>query len=118
MDHPEFVFFAIRKLGSTEGGFAALVRLLTTFGSHLMPDALIELHTAWKRSPVNLLKESYVRSDLETLLRNVVYRHSVELGNRVALKKACLEFLDQLVDRGSSFAFQLREFAVSPIRAA
>jgi hypothetical protein len=41
-----------------------------------------------------------------------------ELRTRDILRRAALELLNVLVDRGSSLAFQLRELIVAPMSAA
>jgi hypothetical protein len=118
-EHKAFVQEAFQRVGNTPPGFAALLRLLNTVGASLLPDALIQLNDARAQcDPSKLLEEQNAQYDLELVLRDCVLSMGTELRTRDILRRAALELLNVLVDRGSSLAFQLRELIVAPMSAA
>jgi len=117
-EHKAFVQEAFQRVGNAPPGFAALLRLLNTVGRFLLPDALIPLNDARAGcDPSKLLEEQNAQYDLELALRDCVLSMGTELRTRDTLRRAALELLDVLVDRGSSLAFQLRELIVAPMSA-
>jgi hypothetical protein len=117
-NHRDFVHEAFRRVGSDPRGFAALLRLLRTVGEFLLPDAVLDLDEACRKSNgANLLDEES-KYDLEMLLRDCVLSHGTVVRNRDALRRAILRLLDLLVDQGSSLAFQLRELIISPMSSS
>lgn len=111
-----FILDAFPQVGHTGSGFGALVKLLQTVGGFMLPEAIIELNDARKRAMYDVLEERDLRLELELVLRDAVLVHGSTVRYRETLRQACLELLDELVNRGSSLAFQLREILISPSR--
>lgn len=112
--HRDFVHEAFARVGNTPRGFAALLRLLSTVGAFLLPDAIVELDSARANcDPATLLEDESAKYDLELLLRDCVLSMGTELRTRDALRRAALRLMDLLVNQGSSLAFQLRELIIA-----
>jgi hypothetical protein len=107
---------AFARVGDTPTGFEALTRLLRTAGQFLLPQALKDLDDAHARFYDEAVLEEGARYELELLLRDCVLSMGTQIRSREVLRKATLNLLDYLVNKGSSLAFQLRELLVAPIR--
>lgn len=114
--HQDFMELAFERVGDTPTGFEALTRLLRTAGQFLLPQALKDLDDAHARFSDEAVLEEGARYELELLLRDCVLSMGTQIRSREVLRKATLNLLDYLVNKGSSLAFQLRELLVAPIR--
>ncbi len=114
-ENRKFITNAFSLVGHTEAGFFALTRLLSNIGSFLLPEAIIDLNDARLRAEVDVLKDQNTRAELEIVLRNTVFLHGSTVRQREKLRVSCIQLLDELVNRGSSLAFQLRELLIAPI---
>lgn len=85
-------------------------------GEQSLPDAFTLIATKLKTgSALDLLVEGENAYILETLLQRHVYARPRELKQRPHLRAAVLYLLDQLVEAGSSAAFQMRDDFVTPL---
>lgn len=114
--HQDFIELAFARVGDTPTGFEALTRLLRTAGQFLLPQALKDLDDAHARFSDEAVLEEGGRYELELLLRDCVLSMGTQIRSREVLRKATLNLLDYLVNKGSSLAFQLRELLVAPMR--
>ncbi|SDG74625.1 MoxR-like ATPase [Paraburkholderia phenazinium] len=101
----------------TPPGFEAFCALLAGIGREaLLPRGLIILAKAWEQaSPrFNPLASNDVALYMEIVLREVVVSSTTQVRADALLKSAILRLLDELVNAGSSIAFQLRDYLAAP----
>lgn len=115
VENKEYIYHAFSKVGHTNSGFYALSRLLTNVGAFLLPGVIIELNDGRLRAETDLLKDENTVKDLEIIFRNIVLRYNSKIRSREKLRIACIQLLDELINRGSSAAFLLRELLISPL---
>ena len=75
-----------------------------------VPSALVHLRDALRQAPAYLFHDGNSLWDAETVCQHAVHEHRPVLLRDVTLRQATLDILDRLVDAGSSFAFQLRDY--------
>jgi hypothetical protein len=114
---PTFVSASLQVAGESRPVLELLLGLMAGPGRVTsVPSALPQLRNALRRAPVDLFHDSHSLWNAETVCQVAVHQHRLALGQDVALRHACLEILDRLVDAGSSLAFQLRDYlAASPV---
>jgi hypothetical protein len=115
-DNREFINIAFTTVGHTQSGFYALNRLLTTVGEFLLPEAIIDLSKSFQKAERDLLEDKYIRSELETVMRNAVLSYGTKIRTSNEMRVAALILLDALINKGSSLAYQLRELLIAPSR--
>lgn len=115
-DNREFIKIAFTTVGHTHSGFYALNRLLNTVGEFLLPEAVIDLKESFKKAERDLLEDKYIRSELETVMRNAVLLYGTKIRTSDEIRVAALILLDALINKGSSLAYQLRELLIAPSR--
>lgn len=108
------------KLIETSAGFEALCTLLAGIGQEtLLPHGLIRLDSAIRQAGGNFapLESKNVVLEMEIILREVVVSSTSIVRANAPLKEAILRLLDELVNVGSSIAFQLRDYLATPTLA-
>ena len=106
-------FFKI--IGTCPEVCKSFIRLLDSIGSKLLPNALIWLDDRLQHgNPAEMLNDRNSLFHLARILSPLVYARTGEIRRSPPLRDAVLRILDTLVKLGSSAAFRMREFLVSP----
>lgn len=116
-EHEAFVYDIAYKIGYTGIGFSALVSLLeSAIGEPFLPKAFIWLKDSLKKSsPLEVFSKEGTAFLLENVLRKFIHGYDFsQLRSNEGIVQAIINLLDALVDNGSSVAFQLREYIVTP----
>lgn len=116
-NRPDLLTKLPAKLVETQACFEAVCALLAGIGQEtLLPDGLTVLDAAISRATGNLepFKSNDAVLNMEIVLRKVVVSSTSRVRADAALKGAILRLLDELVNVGSSIAFQLRDYLATP----
>lgn len=107
-------FFA--ATGSSPSVFQSFVRVLDSVGNKaLLPDALRWLHTSLLSGDAKeLLGERDTLFHLTRILTPIIYGRTAATRKAADLRDAILHILRGMIDAGSSAAFRMREFFISP----
>jgi hypothetical protein len=106
----------VKSIPATSAAFKAYCRFLYHVGEKALPKSFIVLAERLKtRDASQALTDSTTTYYLELLLRRFVYGEPLQLKSDRLVREAVLYILDQLVDAGSSAAYQMRDDFVTPI---
>lgn len=94
----------------------SLVRLLDGIGAFLLPGACLWLDEALRDgNPSEMIGNRNSLFSLSRILTPLVFSRTAVLRNNGALRDATLRILDAMVDQGSSAAFRMRDFLITPV---
>jgi hypothetical protein len=116
-EHEAFVKDLACKIGHTGIGFSALISLLeSAIGTPFLPRGFIWLNDSLKKSnSTKILSKKGTAFLLENVLRKFIHGGNFsKFRSDEKIIRAIINLLDALVDSGSSVAFQLREYVVTP----
>ncbi len=105
----------VNKVGSAPPICRSFIRLLDSIGNFLLPDAL-----GWLDDCLRIGDGAITLNDRDSLFRlsriltPPVFGQTNILRKTPALRDAVLKILDAMVDQGSSSAFRMREFLITP----
>jgi hypothetical protein len=110
-----FLEETIERVGDVEEAFKCLVPLVATVGrTKYLPGALLWLEAARKRcTSFDPLANEVTVVYLEIALRVCLLDHGSGVRADAKLRSAVVALLDELVNAGSSAAFQLREYFIT-----
>ena len=108
-------FFAV--VGRSSAVFQSLVRVLDSIANKpLLPSALLWLAThLMAPESQRLLGDRNTLFHLARTLTPIIYRRTTEIRKSNDLREAILTILNAMVDAGSSAAFRMREFFITPV---
>lgn len=106
--------------GHCPSAFAAFCGLLGSIGSRgMLPQAIILLSERLKAGePRGMLAGKMTLWDLETVLSGCIYGTPSDIRRSPSLLSASIHVLDEMVEQGSSAAFRMREFIITPVSEA
>jgi len=106
----------VRGVGSAPPLCKSFVRLLDSVGSVLLPDALVWLDECLERGdPSAMIEDRNSLFSLARILTPLVFSKTGVLRKSPHLRSATLHILDSMVELGSSAAFRMRDFLVTPV---
>lgn len=106
----------VRGVGSAPPLCKSFVRLLNSVGSVLLPDALVWLDECLERGdPSAMIEDQNSLFSLARILTPLVFSKTGVLRKSPHLRVATLRILDSMVELGSSAAFRMRDFLVTPV---
>jgi hypothetical protein len=104
------------QIGHVPRLFGSFVLLLDGIGSRMLPDALLVVAEKLAHSdPAALLGGQNTVFCLNRILASLVYARTGELRSSPRLHEAAVGILNALVDQGSSPAYRMREYFVTPV---
>jgi len=111
-------FFAV--VGRFPTVFQSLVRVLDSIANKpLLPNALLSLASHLKTSEAQgLLDDRGTLFHLARILTPIIYARTTDLRKSWNLRGATLTILDAMINAGSSAAFRMREFFITPVAPA
>ncbi|MHB1459578.1 MAG: hypothetical protein ACYC0V_21925 [Armatimonadota bacterium] len=102
--------------GSAPAICKSFVRLLDSVGSKLLPEALVWLEMRLvDGDPTAMIGDRNTLYLLARILMPLVFGQTNVLRNSYRLRDSVLGILDFMIDQGSSSAFRMRDFLVTPI---
>jgi len=105
----------VSAVGQYPAAFEATCRLLHSVGGVFLPEAFLWVDQCLQNGePGKMLVDKDTVFCLENILRRAIYGTSSQLRETNQLRSAVIRILDKLVDQGSSAAFRMREYFVSP----
>lgn len=111
---PSFVSDCLSRVGDSRKGFQECVQLMATIGRRSsVPSGMIALQDALALQPSAPFADGNTRWFAEKVCRLAVHEHREDLLASLPLRQATLFVLDQLIESGSSIAFQLRDYLAS-----
>lgn len=117
-ERPTYVTDCLRQVGGTQLGIQACLELMCGVGRQTaIPAAIPALRNAIHALHSALLTATTIRH-VETVCRLVVHEHREELKRNKPLRDATLDILNNLVEAGSSIAFQLRDYLATMLLRA
>jgi hypothetical protein len=94
----------------------SFIRLLDGVGAFLLPDALNWLaEQVRKGDPSCMIGDRNSLFSLARILTPLVFSQTETLRKNPALRDAALLILDVMVEQGSSAAFRMRDFLITPV---
>ena len=115
VDHQRQISALTVKLPATSPVLLSFVHYLYTIGERLSPDVFIVVADILQDGDsTKLLSDKNAILYLESILQRHVYGKSTILKTDPNLRKATITILDQLVDVGSSAAYNMRDDFVTP----
>lgn len=117
---PNYIANCLTDAGDSRHALELLLRLMAGVGrARSIPTALPELREALHKSPADFFDDGDSLWYAETICSVAIHDHREALICNVIIRRATLGILDQLIDAGSSLAFQLRDYlASSPVESA
>lgn len=113
--HAESFQKLFKQTGSIPSVFKAMVRTLDSIGNFLLPDALI-----WLDEHLNahhdeaLLGSRNTLFSLARIMSPLIYGQTSTLRKSTLLRQSALKLLNAMIEQGSSAAFRMREFLITP----
>jgi len=102
--------------GSAPAMCKSFIRLLDSVGSKLLPEALVWLDVRLQHGdPAAMIGDRNPLFHLARILTPLVFSQTNVLRSSPRLRDSTLRILDSMVDQGSSAAFRMRDFLVTPI---
>lgn len=102
--------------GSAPPVCKSFIRLLDSVGSILLPEALVWLDGRLRHgNPTAMIGDRNALFSLARILTPLVFSQTNVLRKSPILRNATLHILDLMVEQGSSAAFRMRDFLVTPI---
>ena len=96
--------------------FSSLVKFFHVIGAEFLPEGYIWLSQAVKKGDATkLLGNKYTIMYLEKNLQKTIHTMAIKIIEQDLIKHSIIHLLDELVNHGSSVAFQLREYIVTPL---
>jgi hypothetical protein len=93
----------------------SLIRLLDGVGAFLLPEGLLWLDEVIQRgNPYELIGDRNSLFSLSRILTPLVFSRTGTLRSATTLRDATLRILNAMVDQGSSAAFRMRDFLITP----
>ncbi len=106
----------VKSIPATSAAFKAYCRFLYHVGERALPKSFTLVAERLKTGDASqALTDSTTTYYLEVLLRRFVYGEPLQLKSNRSVREAVLYILDQLVETGSSAAYQMRDDFVTPI---
>jgi hypothetical protein len=113
--HEDKVKSFVRKVGSAPPICKSFIRLLDSVGSRLLPGALELLDDCLQTGdPKVVLSDSDSLFRLSRMLTPLVFAQTGVLRRAPTLRSAALRVLDAMIEHGSSAAFRMRDFLITP----
>lgn len=107
----------VQEIPPSSAALQSYCRFLYHIGEKSLPESFTVIAERLKAGdPYQALTESNTVYLLESLLRRYVYGEPLQLKMDPDVRRAVLFTLDQLVEAGSSSAYQMRDDFVTPIR--
>lgn len=107
----------VQEIPASIAAFKGYCRFLYHIGAKSLPDSFTVVAERLKDGePSESLVESNTVYYLESLLRRYVYGEPLQLKTDPDVREAVLYILNQLVEAGSSAAYQMRDDFVTPAR--
>ena len=105
------------RTGHCAPAFAAFCSFLGSIGSRqMLPQAIIAISDRLNADNSHwLLAEQMVLWNLETVLSGCIYGTPSIIRGSSRLLAASIHVLDEMVEQGSSAAFRMREFIITPV---
>jgi hypothetical protein len=105
----------VNEFGAAPPICKSFIRLLDSIGSFLLPNALQWLDNCLRNTDrAAIIADRDMSFRLSRILSPIVFSQSGRLRKTPALRSATLRILDAMVEQGSSTAFRMREFLISP----
>lgn len=106
----------VKAFGSAPPLCKSFVRLLSSIGSVLLPDALVWLDECLRRGdPSAMIEDRNSLFNLARILTPLVFSQTGVLRKSPNLRTATLHILESMVELGSSAAFRMRDFLITPV---
>jgi hypothetical protein len=106
----------VTTLPASAAVLRAYCRFLSEIGERSLPNGFVVVAERLKSgNPSTMLAADDTVLCLEALLRRYVYGEPLRLKSNPQVRTAVLQILDDLVETGSSAAFQMRDDFVTPI---
>jgi len=106
----------VRQVGSRSNACRLFVRLLAGVGNFMLPDALHWLAASMRKgNPNEAIQPEDCQYNLVKLLTPLVYGKGAMIRRDASLQEDVIFILDAMVDNGSSAAFRMRDYLVSPL---
>jgi len=94
----------------------SFVRLLDGVGAFLVPEALLWLADQLRKGdPARMIGDRNSLFSLARILTPLVFSQTETLRRTPAFRDATLLILDEMVEQGSSAAFRMRDFLITPV---
>lgn len=105
----------VNRFGAAPPICKSFIRLLDSIGSFLLPNAIQWLDNCMRKTDAKaIVADPNMSFSLTRMLNPIVFSQSGVLRKTPALRAATLAILDTMVEQGSSSAFRMREFLISP----
>lgn len=112
----DFIPYCCRKVAHTPVSFAGIIETMYKIGYSYYDELVLLLEESMtKGNAEKIIKQINTAFHLENVLSRIIYTKGNTLRRQTQLQKALINFLNVLIDNGSSVAFQLRETIISPI---
>jgi hypothetical protein len=113
--HEDKIASFVKKVGFAPRICKSYIRLLDSIGSFLLPEALESLDYCLRSgNPASVLSDSDSLFSLSRILTPLVFAQTGMLRKAPELRSATLRILDSMVEEGSSAAFRMRDFLITP----
>lgn len=105
----------VSAVGQYPAAFEAMCRLLHSVGGVFLPEAFLWVDQCLQNGePGKMLVDKDTVFCLENILRRAIYGVPMQLRVTDQMRSAVIRILDALVDQGSSPAFRMREYFITP----
>jgi len=104
-------------VGSRSNACGLFIRLLSGVGNFMLPNALHWLADSLRKdNPHEAIQPEDCQYNLVKLLTPLVYGKGAMIRRDASLQEDVIFILNAMVDNGSSAAFRMRDYLVSPLR--
>lgn len=117
--HSEDICWLVSQLGHVPRVCRAFIKLLASIGNtSLLPHGVIWLSERIHVNGSELISDSNSLFLLAGIMTPLVYARTSTVRHSAQLRDALLCILDAMIDVGSSSAFRMREFLITPVAPA